>query len=328
MPLHVFSEKAYLDYSMYVILDRALPHIGDGLKPVQRRILYAMSELGLSADRQVQEVRPHRGRRAGQVPSPRRQRLLRGHGAHGPVLLLPLSADRRPGQLGLPGRSQVLRRHALHGGAPDALCRGAAGRAGAGHGGLAAQFRRHPGGARRCCRRVCPICCSTAPPVSRWAWPPTSRPTTCGRWPGPASTCWSTRRPRWRSCASTCPARTIRPRRRSSPRRTSLRACTRPAAAACKLRARYEMEQGDIVITALPYQVSGQPHHGADRAPDAGQEAAHGGGPAGRVRPRVPDPSGHSPALEPGGREAAHVPPVRHHRPGAQLPGQPEHDRR
>jgi topoisomerase-4 subunit A len=48
-PLHVFSEKAYLDYSMYVILDRALPHIGDGLKPVQRRILYAMSELGLSA---------------------------------------------------------------------------------------------------------------------------------------------------------------------------------------------------------------------------------------------------------------------------------------
>ncbi len=44
-----FSEKAYLDYSMYVILDRALPHIGDGLKPVQRRIVYAMSELGLKA---------------------------------------------------------------------------------------------------------------------------------------------------------------------------------------------------------------------------------------------------------------------------------------
>jgi DNA topoisomerase IV, A subunit, proteobacterial len=48
-PLKVFTEKAYLDYSMYVILDRALPHIGDGLKPVQRRIIYAMSELGLSA---------------------------------------------------------------------------------------------------------------------------------------------------------------------------------------------------------------------------------------------------------------------------------------
>jgi topoisomerase-4 subunit A len=48
-PLAVFTEKAYLDYSMYVILDRALPYVGDGLKPVQRRILYAMSELGLSA---------------------------------------------------------------------------------------------------------------------------------------------------------------------------------------------------------------------------------------------------------------------------------------
>jgi len=44
-----FTEQAYLDYSMYVILDRALPHVGDGLKPVQRRIVYAMSELGLNA---------------------------------------------------------------------------------------------------------------------------------------------------------------------------------------------------------------------------------------------------------------------------------------
>jgi topoisomerase-4 subunit A len=48
-PLKTFAERAYLDYSMYVILDRALPHIGDGLKPVQRRIVYAMSELGLAA---------------------------------------------------------------------------------------------------------------------------------------------------------------------------------------------------------------------------------------------------------------------------------------
>jgi len=49
IPLKDYAEKAYLDYSMYVVLDRALPHIGDGLKPVQRRIIYAMSELGLSA---------------------------------------------------------------------------------------------------------------------------------------------------------------------------------------------------------------------------------------------------------------------------------------
>ena len=49
IPLSEFAERAYLDYSMYVVLDRALPFIGDGLKPVQRRIIYAMSELGLSA---------------------------------------------------------------------------------------------------------------------------------------------------------------------------------------------------------------------------------------------------------------------------------------
>ncbi|SFN05938.1 topoisomerase-4 subunit A [Izhakiella capsodis] len=49
LALHKFTEKAYLDYSMYVIMDRALPYIGDGLKPVQRRIVYAMSELGLNA---------------------------------------------------------------------------------------------------------------------------------------------------------------------------------------------------------------------------------------------------------------------------------------
>ncbi len=49
VPLVEFAERAYLDYSMYVVLDRALPALGDGLKPVQRRIVYAMSELGLNA---------------------------------------------------------------------------------------------------------------------------------------------------------------------------------------------------------------------------------------------------------------------------------------
>lgn len=49
VPLRRFTEEAYLNYSMYVIMDRALPHIGDGLKPVQRRIIYAMNELNLSA---------------------------------------------------------------------------------------------------------------------------------------------------------------------------------------------------------------------------------------------------------------------------------------
>ena len=55
-----YTEKAYLDYSMYVILDRALPHIGDGLKPVQRRIVYAMSELGVKSQRQIQKICAYR----------------------------------------------------------------------------------------------------------------------------------------------------------------------------------------------------------------------------------------------------------------------------
>ncbi|MDI4639333.1 MULTISPECIES: DNA topoisomerase IV subunit A [Halomonadaceae] len=50
LSLREYTEKAYLDYSMYVILDRALPHIGDGMKPVQRRIVYAMRELSLNAN--------------------------------------------------------------------------------------------------------------------------------------------------------------------------------------------------------------------------------------------------------------------------------------
>jgi topoisomerase-4 subunit A len=56
IPLKAYAEKAYLSYSMYVILDRALPHVGDGLKPVQRRIIYAMSELGLSAQAKHKKV--------------------------------------------------------------------------------------------------------------------------------------------------------------------------------------------------------------------------------------------------------------------------------
>ena len=63
LSLKNYSEKAYLNYSMYVLLDRALPQIGDGLKPVQRRIIYSMSELGLSAGQKPKKsanhARPH-----------------------------------------------------------------------------------------------------------------------------------------------------------------------------------------------------------------------------------------------------------------------------
>ena len=87
IPLRDYAEKAYLDYSMYVILDRALPHVGDGLKPVQRRIIYAMSELGLRSPRQIQEIGAHRRRRAS-ANSIRTatSAALRGHGADGAAI--------------------------------------------------------------------------------------------------------------------------------------------------------------------------------------------------------------------------------------------------
>ena len=60
MPIHEYSEKAYLNYAMSVIMNRALPFIGDGLKPVQRRVLYAMSELGLKSTAKYKKSGPHR----------------------------------------------------------------------------------------------------------------------------------------------------------------------------------------------------------------------------------------------------------------------------
>jgi topoisomerase-4 subunit A len=73
VPLRTFTEKAYLDYSMYVILDRALPQVADGLKPVQRRIVYAMSELGLAASAKHKKSARTIGRRHRQIPSARRR---------------------------------------------------------------------------------------------------------------------------------------------------------------------------------------------------------------------------------------------------------------
>ena len=123
LALATFTEKAYLDYSMYVILDRALPPLADGLKPVQRRIVYAMSELGLSADRQVQEVGAHGGRRARQVPPARRLACYEAM-----VLMAQPFSFRYPlvdgqGNWGSQDDPKLVRRHALHRGAADAVRR-------------------------------------------------------------------------------------------------------------------------------------------------------------------------------------------------------------
>ena len=113
-PLRTFTERAYLEYSMYVILDRALPHVGDGLKPVQRRIIYAMSELGLAATAKPKKS----ARTVGDVIG-----KFHPHGdsaCYEAMVLMAQPFSYRypivdgPGQLRVAGRPEVVRRDALH----------------------------------------------------------------------------------------------------------------------------------------------------------------------------------------------------------------------
>ena len=101
---------AYLDYAMSVIVGRALPDVRDGLKPVHRRVLYAMNELGLGPDPLLRQVRQDRRRGDGQLSPARRLRDLRHARAHGAGLLDALRARRRPGQLRLDRRRSRLPR--------------------------------------------------------------------------------------------------------------------------------------------------------------------------------------------------------------------------
>ena len=137
---------SYLDYAMSVIVARALPDVRDGLKPVHRRILYTMGEMGLSADELLPQVRRDRRRGDGQVPPARRRRALRRAGPAGPGLLDALPARGRAGQLRV-GRRRLRGRHAVHGGAPHGDLRRDARRHRQGHRRLRRQLRRHPEGA-------------------------------------------------------------------------------------------------------------------------------------------------------------------------------------
>ena len=97
-------KNSYIDYAMSVIVGRALPDVRDGLKPVHRRILYAMYEDGLTADKPFSKSATCVGDVLGTVPSPRRRVGLRRPGAPGAGFLHALSADRRTRQLRLRGR--------------------------------------------------------------------------------------------------------------------------------------------------------------------------------------------------------------------------------
>ena len=327
MPLHVFTEKAYLDYSMYVILDRALPNVGDGLKPVQRRILYAMSELGLSAAakfkksaRTVGDVlgkfHPHGDTACYEAmvlmaqPFSYRYPLIDGQGNWGSPDDPKSFAAMRYTEARLTPYAEVLLGELDQGTVdwvpnfdgtldepallparlPNLLLNGATGIAV----GMATDIPSHNlrEVARACIHLLDQPDADCGGPV-----PPGAR------------------------------RRTSPPPRRSSPRAEDLRRMYETGNGSVRLRARYEMEQGDIVITALPYQVSGNrimeqiaAQMQAKKLPmveDLRDESDH----------ESPTRLVHRPALQPGGRGAAHVASVRHHGPGAQLSGQPEHDR-
>ena len=107
--LHDAAQSRYLNYALSVITSRALPDVRDGLKPVQRRILYTMWQQNLDRRRQAPQVRQGRRRRDGQLSPARRRGDLRDAGAHGAALLAALSARRRLGQLRLARRRSARR---------------------------------------------------------------------------------------------------------------------------------------------------------------------------------------------------------------------------
>ena len=149
-PVSILDEmkRSYLDYAMSVIVSRALPDVRDGLKPVHRRILYAMNELNFTPGPPLQQVVAHRRRHDGQVPSARRSRDLRRAGAHGAGLLHARAAHRRPGQFRL-GRRRSAGGLPLHRGEAGPPRAGAARRSRQGHRRLQAELRREGAGAGR-----------------------------------------------------------------------------------------------------------------------------------------------------------------------------------
>ena len=112
VPINIEEEmrRSYLDYAMSVIVGRALPDIRDGLKPVHRRILYTMQQMGLAPNQRDAQVRPHRGRLHGQVSSARQPGDIRCAGPHGAGFFDALSAGGWAGQFRFGGWRSAGRR--------------------------------------------------------------------------------------------------------------------------------------------------------------------------------------------------------------------------
>ena len=222
IPLKDYAERAYLDYSMYVVLDRALPFVGDGLKPVQRRIVYSMSELGLDAGakpkksaRTVGDVigkfHPHGDSACYEAmvlmaqPFSYRYPLIDGQGNFGS------SDDPKSFAAMRYTESQA-----------DADRRTPARRARTRARSTGRRTSTAPSRNPRGCRRACRMCCSTAQPASRSAWRPIFRRTTCAKSSAPASACSTSRTPALRElCEHVQRPRLSDRAPRSSPRSTT-----------------------------------------------------------------------------------------------------------
>ena len=179
MPVSLEDEmrQSYLDYAMSVIVGRALPDVRDGLKPVHRRVLYAMRELGNDWNKAVQEVRARGRRRDRQVPSARR------HAVYDTIVRMAQAFSMR--YLLVDGQGNF---GSVDGDTPAAMRYTEVRMSRLAHELLAdidketvdfsPNYDETRARAARSCRRACRTCWSTARPASRSAWRPTSRRTT------------------------------------------------------------------------------------------------------------------------------------------------------
>ena len=154
--LHEAAQTRYLNYALSVITSRALPDVRDGLKPVQRRILFTMWQQNLTADSKHRKCAKVVGDVMGSYHPARRRRALRDARPHGAVVFAALSARRRLGKLRLARRRQR-RRDALHRVPARAHQRRAADRDRSVDGAVPSRTTTAPRPNRSCCRRACRI---------------------------------------------------------------------------------------------------------------------------------------------------------------------------
>ncbi len=253
-------QQSFINYSMSVIVSRALPDVRDGLKPVHRRILYAMNELGLVPGRAYKKSATVVGDVLGKYHPhgdgsvydalvrmvqefSLRYPLVDGQGNFGSVDGDPAAAYRyteaRLTRVAM-AMLEDIDRNTVD---------------------FQAELRRPAAGAHRSSRPRSPTCWSTAPAASRSAWPPTSRRTTCARWSRRFSCWWTIPTRPSASCARSSRAPISPPAPTSTAEKESRRP-TRPAGAAwsCGPRAQIEEKEtsnrSQIVITEIPYQVN------------------------------------------------------------------------